>query len=50
MVKARWHPAARAYHTQKRGQGKTGREALRCLKRHLANVVHWVMVKDAAAR
>ena len=50
MVQARWDPAARAYLARKRGEGKTGREALRCLKRHLANVVYRAMVKDAAAR
>jgi hypothetical protein len=50
MVQARWYLAARAYLARKRGEGKTGREALRCLKRHLANVVYRAMVKDAAAR
>jgi transposase len=49
LVQARWDPAARAYLARKRSEGKTGREALRCLKRHLANVVYRAMLKDAAA-
>src|SRR5262249_15221781 len=31
----RWHPPARAYLARKQAEGKTRREALRCLKRHL---------------
>jgi hypothetical protein len=45
----RWDLAARAYLARKRGEGKTGREALRCLERHPANVYR-AMVRDAAAR
>ena len=50
MVQARWDPDARTYLARKRAEGKTSREARRCLKRHLANVVYRAMQKDAAAR
>ena len=36
----RWHPPARAYLTRKETEGKSRKEALRCLKRHLARVVY----------
>jgi len=36
----RWHPPARAYLARKQAEGKTRREALRCLKRHLARTVY----------
>jgi transposase len=36
LVRARTDPTTRAYLDRKRAEGKTGREALRCLKRHLA--------------
>ena len=49
MVQARWDPDARTYLARKRAEGKTSREARRCLKRHLANVVYRAMQKDAAA-
>lgn len=38
-TQARVHPPARAYLERKRAEGKSRREALRCLKRHLARVV-----------
>lgn len=50
LVQARWDPAGQAYLARKRCEGKTGREALRCLKRQLANVVYRAMLKDAIAR
>lgn len=46
MVQARWHPDARAYLARKRAEGKTGAEARRCLKRHLAAVVYRAMLRD----
>jgi len=46
MVQARWHPEARAYLARKRAEGKTGAEARRCLKRHLAAVVYRAMLRD----
>ena len=36
ITRARCHPETRAYMARKREQGKTHREAIRCLKRHLA--------------
>ncbi len=36
----RWHPGARAYLERKQAEGKSRREALRCLKRHLARTVY----------
>ncbi len=35
VTRARCHPETRAYIARKRAEGKTNREALRCLKRHL---------------
>jgi transposase len=48
LVQARRDPRARAYLDRKRAQGMSKREALRCLKRQLANVVYATMVRDAA--
>jgi transposase len=39
VTQARMHPAARAYLERKRSEGKSTREALRCLKRHLVRSV-----------
>jgi transposase len=39
VTQARIHPAARAYLERKRAEGKSRREAIRCLKRQLARVV-----------
>jgi transposase len=39
ITQARYHPDARAYLERKRSEGKSRREALRCLKRLLARVV-----------
>jgi transposase len=39
ITQARHHPDARAYLERKRSEGKSRREALRCLKRLLARVV-----------
>lgn len=43
----RWDPRARDYLERKISEGKTRKEALRCLKRHLANVIY-NMLRDAA--
>jgi transposase len=40
VTRARIDPETRAYLERKRSEGKTNREALRCLKRHLARHVH----------
>ena len=39
VTQARVHPAARAYLERKQAEGKSRREAIRCLKRQLARVV-----------
>ena len=39
ITQARYHPPARAYLERKRAEGKSRREALRCLKRLLVRVV-----------
>jgi transposase len=36
VTRARCHPETRAYIARKKAEGKTYRDALRCLKRHLA--------------
>jgi transposase len=38
-TQARIHPAARAYLERKQAEGKSPREAIRCLKRQLARIV-----------
>jgi transposase len=47
LVQARCDPRARAYLARRRAEGKTWREALRALKRHLADVVFRTMLADA---
>ena len=39
ITQSRYHPAARAYLERKQAEGKSKREAIRCLKRHLARTV-----------
>jgi transposase len=39
----------RAYYLRKRAEGKTGREALRCLKRRLSDVVYRTLHENLAA-
>ena len=36
ITRARCHPETQTYITRKTAEGKTHREAIRCLKRHLA--------------
>lgn len=45
ITQARMHPAARAYLERKRAEGKSTREALRCLKRHLVRSI-WRVLAD----
>lgn len=49
LAQAWHHPPARAFIARKRAAGKTWREALRALKRHLARVV-FQLLRDAAAQ
>jgi transposase len=48
VTQARMHPAARAYLERKQAEGKSRREALRCLKRHLARIVYRTLHAVAA--
>jgi transposase len=43
VTQARVHEPARQYLERKQAQGKSRREALRCLKRHLARVVYRIL-------
>jgi transposase len=43
ITRARLDPQTRAYLERKRAEGKSNREALRCLKRHLARHVHHLL-------
>ena len=47
VVQLRVHPPARAFFDRKRSEGKSSKEAIRCLKRHLANAVYRTMVNDS---
>jgi transposase len=45
ITQARMHPPARAYLERKRTEGKSNREAIRCLKRQLARTVYTTLKK-----
>jgi transposase len=47
ITRARIYPAAKEYVDRKVSDGKSKREAIRCLKRQLANVVYCQMIADA---
>jgi transposase len=49
LVQARTYPPARSYLARRRAEGKSWREVIRCLKRHLADVVYRTMVRDLEA-
>jgi transposase len=44
VTRARCHPETKAYLDRKRAEGKSTREAIRCLKRHLARDV-WQLLR-----
>jgi transposase len=48
ITQARIHPPARAYLERKQAEGKSRREALRCLKRQLARTVHTTLKAESA--
>jgi transposase len=50
VVQGRWEPRARAYLKRRHAEGKTRREALRCLKRHLVRVVFRLLRQASGAR
>lgn len=43
-------PAGKAYYERKRAAGKTKKEAIRCLKRRLADVIYRTMLQDERRR
>jgi len=47
ITKARIDPQTKAYLERKRAEGKTKREALRCLKRHIARKIHRLLSMPA---
>jgi transposase len=47
LVQCRISPDAQAYMARQREAGKSHKEAMRCLKRHLSNVVYRHLVADA---
>ena len=48
LTQARVHPPAQAYLAKKRAEGKSTKEAFRCLKRHLVRVVFRALNESAA--
>lgn len=46
ITQARMYPPARAYMERKQAEGKSRREALRCLKRHLARTIHTTLKNE----
>lgn len=47
ITRARCHPETKAYIERKRSEGKTNREAIRCLKRHLTRRI-WHLLQPPA--
>jgi len=50
LTQARMDPRARAYIERRRGEGRTRRDAIRALKRHLSDVVYQQLRYDAERR
>jgi transposase len=50
ICQVRGHPAGRAYYLRKRAEGHSEKEALRCLKRRLADVVYRHLLQDAQSQ
>jgi hypothetical protein len=46
ITQIRHDTAGQAYYQRKRGEGKGHKEALRCLKRRLADVVYRTMLRN----
>jgi transposase len=45
VTQGRWHPPAREYLARKESAGHSRKEALRCLKRHLARTIYRTLTK-----
>lgn len=50
LTQARIDPRARAYLSRKLQEGKSWKESVRCLKRHLSDVVYRYLIEDALQR
>ena len=50
ITQIRHNTPGRAYYQRKRAAGKSHKEALRCLKRRLSDVIYRQLVSDAARR
>ena len=50
LIQSRVDPRAKAYLERRRSEGKSRREAVRCLKRHLSNVIYRQMLADVDAQ
>jgi transposase len=48
VTQRRWDPRAKAFLERKITEGKSRKEAIRCLKRHLSNVVFRLLTESAA--
>jgi transposase len=46
MVQVRRRSTGQAYYRRKLAEGKSPKEALRCLKRRLSDAVYWCLVAD----
>jgi len=46
LSQRRCEPRAQAYYAKKRAEGKTAREAMRCLKRRLVDVLYRTLCQD----
>ncbi len=49
IAQIRYDSPGRAYYQRKRAAGKSHKEAMRCLKRRLADVVYRTMVRDTVS-
>ena len=50
IVQIRHPTAGQTYYRRKRAEGKSAKEALRCLKRRLSDAVYRCLVADQAER
>jgi transposase len=50
IVQVRWPSAGQAYYRRKRAEGKSPKEALRCLKRRLSDAVYRCLLADAVSQ
>jgi transposase len=46
----RWTPAPKSYITRRQAEGKTRREAIRCLKRYAAREIYQIIASPRQAK